>query len=251
MIRFLLFLGRKDRSSLNSNKTTGGGVCIFVREGIVSDRWTCHHSDQYEILWLSVSVGNKYLLVCLVYFPPDATYGRQLEMHISHSISVFSDQNSSSIIVLCGDFNNLDTDDLVLDCGLYVVFTEPTRGKNRLDKILCSDESYFNGIERVTSTLRTDHMGLVAYHGVEQSEKKVVYFRDHRFANKNHLNYLLDTHDLNYFLNYNDPNVMLGELSNKLLNLYKVACPLKRVVLSSKDPPFMTPVIKYLLRKKH
>ena len=45
--------------------------------------------------------------------------------------------------------------------------------------------------------------------------------------------------------------MLLGELSNELLNLYKVACPLKRVVLSSKDPPFMTPVIKYLLRKKH
>ena len=60
---------RKDRSSLNSNKTTGGGVCIFVREGIVSDRWTCHHSDQYETLWLSVSVGNKYWVVCLVFFP--------------------------------------------------------------------------------------------------------------------------------------------------------------------------------------
>ena len=65
------------------------------------------------------------------------------------------------------------------------------------------------------------------------------------------MNYLLDTHDLSYFLNYNDPNGLLGELSNELLNLYKVACPLKRVVLSSKDPPFMTPVIKYLLRKKH
>ena len=145
----------------------------------------------------------------------------------------------------------MDTDDLVLDCGLYDVCTEPTRGNNRLDKILCSDEFYFNCIERFTSTLGTDHMGLVAYHGVEQSEKKVVYFRDHRFANKIHLNYLLDTHDLSYFLNYNDPNVLLGELSNELLNLYKVACPLKRVVLSSKDPPFMTPVIKYLLRKKH
>ena len=242
---------RKDRSSLNSNKTTGGGGCIFVREYIVSDRWTCHHSDQCEILWLSLSVGIKYLLVCSVYFPPDATYGRQLEMHISHSINVFRDQNPSSIVVLCGDFNNLDTDDLVLDCGLYDVCTEPTRGNNRLDKILCSDEIYFNGIEQFTSTLRTDHMGLVAYHGVEQSEKKVVYYRDHRFANKNHLNYLLDIHDLSYFLNYNDPNVLLGELSNELLNLYKVACPLKRVVLSSKDPPFMTPVIKYLLRKKH
>ena len=94
-------------------------------------------------------------------------------------------------------------------------------------------------------------MGLVAYHGVEQSENKVVYFRDHRFANKNHLNYFLDTLDLSYFLNYNNLNVLLGNFSNELLNLYKVACPLKRVVLSSKDLPFMTPVIKYLLRKKH
>ena len=229
---------------MNSNKTTGGGVCIFVREGFVSDRWTCHHSDQYEILWLSVSVGNKYLLVCSVYFPPDVTYGRQLEMHISHSIKVFGDQNPLSIIVLFGDFNNMNTDDLVLDCGLYDVCTEPTRENNRLDKILCSDEIYFSGIERFTSTLRTDHMGLVAYHGVEQFEKKVVYFRDHRFANKSHLNYLLDTHDLSYFLNYNGPNVMLRELSNQLLNLFKVAYPLKRVVLSSKDPPFMIPVIK-------
>ena len=236
---------------MNSNKTTGGGVCIFVGEGFVSDRWTCHHSDQYEILWLSVSVGNKYLLVCSVYFPPDVTYGRQLEMHISHSINVFKDQNPSSIIVFCKDFNNLDTDELVLDCGLYDVCTELTRGNNRLDKILCSDEIIFSGIEQFTSTLRTDHMGLVGYHGVEQSEKKVVYFRDNRFANKNQLNYLLDTHDLICFLNYNDPNGLLGEIFNELLNLYKVACPLKRVVLSSKDPPIMTPVIKYLLRKKH
>ena len=91
-------------------------------------------------------------------------------------INVFRDQNPSSIIVLCGDFNNSDTDDLVLDCGLYDVCTEPTRGNNKLDKILCSDEIYFNGIERFTSTLRTDHMCLVAYHGVEQSEKKVVFF---------------------------------------------------------------------------
>ena len=201
-------------------------------------------------------------------------------MHISHSINVFRDQKPSSIIVLCGDFNNLDTDDLVLDCGLYDVCTEPTGGNNRLDKILCSDEFYFNGIERFTSTLRTDHMGLVAYHGVEQSENKLFTFvtiwvwllimvsnnlktscllsRTTCFqivvqivANKNHLNYLLDTHDLRYFLNYKDPNVLLGELSNELLNLYKVACLLKRVVLSSKDPPFMTPVINYLLRKKH
>ena len=169
---------------MNSNKTTGGSVCVF-RECIVSDRCTCDHSDQYEILGLSVSVGNKYLLVFLVYFPPDVTYGRQLEMHISHSINAFRDQNPSSNIVLCGDFNNLDTDDLVLDCGLYDVCTEPTRRINRLDKILCSDEIYFSGIERFTSTLRTDHMVLVAYHGVEQSEKKVVHFRDHRFSNKN------------------------------------------------------------------
>ena len=89
-------------------------------------------------------------------------------------------------------------------------------------------------------------MGLVAYHGVEQSEKKVAYLRDHRFANKNHLNYFLDTLDLSYFLNYNNLNVLLGNIFNELLNLYKVACPLKRVVLSSKDLPFMTPVIKYL-----
>ena len=45
--------------------------------------------------------------------------------------------------------------------------------------------------------------------------------------------------------------MLLGQLSNELLNLYKVACHLKRDLLSSKDSPFMTPVIKYLLRKKH
>ena len=80
-------------------------------------------------------------------------------MHSSHSIIIFRDQNPSSIVSLCGDFNNLDTDDLVLDCGFYDVCTEPTRGNNRLDKILCSDEIFFSGIERFTSTLRTDHVG--------------------------------------------------------------------------------------------
>ena len=38
--------------------------------------------------------------------------------------NVFRDQNPLSIIVLCGDFNNLDTDDLVLDCGLYDVLND-------------------------------------------------------------------------------------------------------------------------------
>ena len=41
------------------------------------------------------------------------------------------------------------------------------------------------------------------------------------------------------------------EFNRIVLSLMDIACPLRRVKMSSRDPPYMSPLLKYLLRKKH
>ena len=192
---------------------------------------------------------NGKVLSCTVYFPPDVTYENDSKQHIEHSTIRFRIEHPFGIIFLCGGFNKLALDDLVLDSGLHDMFTEPTHDSNRLDKFLCSDNIYFSSVSRFTSTVKTDNMGLIACHGDEVAKFEIAYFCDQRSSNKQLFNYLLETHDLISFRTWYNPNDILDAINEYVTRFRQGSCLLKRNVLCTDDPPFKTPVNKYLTRK--
>jgi len=75
-----------------------------------------------------------------------------------------SNQCPTALLVLAGDFNALDTDDIVSTCAFNCIVDQPTRGVNCLDKIFVSELCYAN-VKVVTSAVRSDHKAVIAYNG--------------------------------------------------------------------------------------
>jgi len=64
-------------------------------------------------------------------------------------------------MVLAGDFNSLDNDDIISRCALNAIVDQPTRGVNVLDRIYVSELNYVN-VKVVMSAVKSDHKAFVA-----------------------------------------------------------------------------------------
>jgi hypothetical protein len=71
---------------------------------------------------------------------------------------------SGALIVLAGEFNQLDEQEIVERTGLIPLIHQPTRGDNTLDRMLVSEQSY-DQVKVLTSTVKTDHMAILALKG--------------------------------------------------------------------------------------
>ena len=127
-------LERHDRSHKNSNKQTGGGVCAFIRHNLSYAQLHPLGSDLFEILWLDFFISPRVLL-CLLYFPPDACNGEAVSEHIISTVENIMQNTAYGCVVVCGDLNSLDTGHISTHCNWHLVNTDPTRGARNLDKV--------------------------------------------------------------------------------------------------------------------
>jgi len=65
------------------------------------------------------------------------------------------------MIIVAGDFNTLNSDDIVSRTSMLSIVNQPTRGPNCLDKIFVNESSY-DGVKVVNSAVKSDHKAIVA-----------------------------------------------------------------------------------------
>ena len=94
------------------------------------------------------------LLICVVYHPPSSPHDALLIDHLSTSLE---SKYSSSGVVILGDFNQLNIDQLCRLTGLGQTVNTPTRGQAILDKILTNMQHHYR-IPQITSPIGlSDH----------------------------------------------------------------------------------------------
>ena len=76
-------------------------------------------------------------------------------------------------------------------------------------------------------------------------------FRDQREGNRRRLNLDLDSTDFGWVYGITDSNQAASALQNFVVERFHHHCPLRRVTMSDSDPPYYTPVIKLLYKKKN
>ncbi|XP_062703885.1 uncharacterized protein LOC134286296 [Aedes albopictus] len=97
---------RHDRSPLNSNKTTGGGVLLAVRSRFKSRLVSPPNCASVEQLWVAISTDDATIFVCVVYIPPDRINDPDvIETHINSLNWVVSQLEPKDNVVILGDFN--------------------------------------------------------------------------------------------------------------------------------------------------
>jgi len=244
-------LFRRDRT-----RRRGGGVGIYVRSDLKSK--LCEHQVadiRIELLWIEIIFNNHMYIVGALYHPPKALYKQaELLSEIESSIDIFTANFSEATVVLAGDFNQLP-DICIQELALQPFQTAPTHGNNCLDRIYCSEPLDYC-CQTVVSAVETGHKAIVARFDASNplhtnKIKSKIQFRTHT-PNQNaaFLDFLKDF-SWDEILDTNDAQTAFDkfyEIANNMLDLF---FPERTVTLSNKDPYYITPEIKLLLRKKN
>jgi len=153
-----------------------------------------------------------------------------------------------------GDFNQLSDTALTQRTGLTQIVNQPTRGSNILDRIFQSSPMY-TGVKVVTSTVKSDHLAIIAYTGSQPKDinkKRTVW--EYRPRTPDHHAAFLDfLSDFNWdhVINATDTQTAFDKFYDSVLSMLNIFYPLCTVTVTNRDPYFVTPKIKSLLRKRN
>lgn len=241
----------------------GGGVAAFVNgklpSYIVS---TPSSSSVCEVLWINVIHNLTSLFIGCVYHPPRPKYIASTLMSVlAEDIDHICSLSDNAIVILAGDFNTLDTSFITTDLGLIYLSTNPTHGPNTLDKVFISQPDLFVA-NIANAILKTKH--------------KLVYLKDASATSTcddleliNGNNRIIKK-SVNYNLSVDNVNKLRFNLSaldsvclssspvcyfNACFEFVKSAIncciPCKQTTIRAKDPAFLTPMLKSLLRQRY
>jgi len=241
----------------------GGGTAIYVQSEMRSTCWTptptVADNRNLEIQW--VQVGSRVFIAAL-YHPPRPTYKpEELLGYIESCVSQISHDFPLADIVLAGDLNQLSDQDVIERTGLTQIIYQPTRGNNVLDRVFVSTPSLYTVVRVVTPVLRSDHKAVVAFpdrsHNAPPKSSIERRFRRHTPAQ--HAQFL------KYAVTIDFSNPQPTASSDPAINaqaefdyFYATALrlldqfyPESVISQTTRDPAYITPTIKTMLRRKN
>ena len=124
---------------------------------------------------------------------------------------------------------------------LELIPSAPTRENKTLDKNFINHCGLYKEAQVIETYLKSDHKRVLCEPTQSHTERCFRTFRETKFRNKQQLGLFLDK----------DPNSSYENLQNLIMEALDQTCPLKKVKLSDRDPSFMTPYLKSLLKKKY
>jgi hypothetical protein len=254
---------RRDRT-----KRRGGGVCIYINSEFTS---VClpfvPTESKFEFIWRRITLcENNSFILCALYHPPKSstTLYKPCELltELDQIIEKCYNMYPNDFLVVAGDLNSLDVVNLATDHGLVQMVDQPTHGNNILDKFLTNRPDLFN-INLLTSSIKTKHKAILVNCGnaccdarpslSQSSEVKIVhYFYDIREQHMEKLFSAINNFDWHNIQNADqDIDTTYSLFANTCRSLINQHIPLRKVTVGRKDPHFISPLVKTLLRKRN
>ena len=239
---------RKDRQN-----SRGGGVAILCRND-----WRMEIIPEaeniFECIWMKIMTKNSTFSVASIYHPP-SDYSYDAKDFIDYLIDsceriLLRDPNMN--IIIAGDINKLNIYDLLSQQALTQMVKAPTRCNNILDVFITNVPYYWKKVQVRKGLLRSDHNIIITFpKDIIKAERTNSFFRDVRDHRKQRMFTDLDSVDWNKIMNEeSSSNEMVTQFYDILWPKFETCFPLIKVRSSSRDPPFMSPLIKHLLKKR-
>ena len=161
------------------------------------------------------------------------------------------DQHPGLTMVAGGDVNRLDTNELIVMTGWDSLVDFPTRGDAYLDKVFTNRPDLFAKSIPYFVSIKTDHTAVILSAGTKLKPiRQNVRIRDCRRHRKEGLYLKLVSENWESVLNLNDVEEAVNNLEAKIKHHMDECMPLRSVRMSSRDPVWMTPLVKSLMRVK-
>ena len=156
-------------------------------------------------------------------------------------------------MIIAGDINQLLIIDFCLQNNLIQLVTKPTRGKKTLEVFITNYPHLWKSPTIFKGLVRSDHMAIVVNpQFLAKPERKYVCFRDVREHRKIKMEKKLAEYDWSTIASVQDLDIAACKRNDSILSLINECFPQIKVRISSRDPPFMSPLVKHLcnLRNK-
>ena len=250
---FTLF--RNDRVSKR-----GGGTAIYCRDDLSTEAIDISGRLSTETEGTFLDLPTLNLSVFCLYVPPNLSSSslRGIRDDILSITDEHLAQHPNRNLMLLGDFNNFNINNLCSDLALTDIVDKPTRGQNTLDHILVSKNlksHYISPNVKCECPIgNSDHKCLVAtpinkLHEMNDVRFHTVY--DYRSSNVQRLLKNAELIDWSSFQTMDaDVNQQWQRLLLCLKALIDSAIPQETVILTSKDKKWITPLTKLLINKK-
>lgn len=238
---------RKDRINCR-----GGGVAIICRNDWKMQ--TLPNLDNpFECLWTKIVTQNSDYYVATIYHPPDNDYDdRDLTDFLIDSCEQLLSAKPNSKIIIAGDINKLNIRNLLDQLSFAQLVKVPTRGQNILDVFITNAPHYWKKVKVVKSLVRSDHDMVITYpRDIAKAKRTNSYFRDVRQHKKLNMLRELETLDWNMITaDGQTPDEMIKKFYEMIWPIFQKCFPLIKVRTSSRDPLFMSPIVKHLLKQR-
>jgi len=203
---------------------------------------------------LKLSLNGCFYCVACSYIPPKPSYDYKLFISsLVEGIETAFSTFFPDYIIVAGDFNTIDCSQLENQCGLAQLVSSPTHGSNILDKFYTNRPDVYSA-EVCKSLIRTKHLAVVVkgLHSAPFSKLKrtCVKLYDLREHNLNFLRISVANFNWSPLFESTDIDEIYSIFLQSMHALIEHCIPVKNVRLGPRDPPFVTPLIKSLLKKR-
>ena len=196
---------------------------------------------------------NKDYFVASVYHPPTFDYYETafIEFLVNSCESILATPPNARLII-AGDINKLDLKSLTQQSGLSQLVKTSTRNDSILDVFLTNTPNSFGKVRTSKSVTKSDHSSVFIFPGVRNRPvRSAVEFIDARNHRQSLMLQKLQATDWSPVLAENDINIAIDKFYCIVHEEFKNSFPSIRVKMSSKDPFFMSPLLKNLLSKRN
>ena len=200
-----------------------------------------------------VNQDHEVISVGALYHPPKPLYGAiDLLEYIEASVAYLLQNFADAHFILAGDLNQMSDNEVVIRTGMSSLVTQPTRRNSNLDRLYVSDFDY-PGVTVVQSVVTSDHKAIVAYNGANRFKVsqtcRVCSCRRHTASQNARFSASMPG-PIHIANSHGDPEVEFGKLYADLLKSLNTLYPVRKVSVTSADPPYVTPSVKHMLRRK-
>ena len=142
-----------------------GGVCMFIKDSIISQELTELQSDENVVLWLNARPrrlprGFSSIIIGVVYHPPGAD-NKSMRDYMRDCLTKFQALHPNCGVIVAGDFNKFDAKSALRLFQLKRLINFPTRGPNTLDQIFTNLSEFYADAERLPPFGLSDHLTIV------------------------------------------------------------------------------------------
>ena len=125
----------------------GGGVCIYIRNGIKYKLWKEMFDDNIEAIWITIRPKRLMITLGVLYMPPGSSVRHRRDAqhvsHIIHCLDTICKLHPDTGILVVGDFNHMK-DKYIKSFPLKQIVNVPTHVNSIIDCIYTNLSNYYD-----------------------------------------------------------------------------------------------------------